>query len=270
MTFWQCITKQNNKALVRLSHQTYLRDSHIHPKRARSRLGFAFRHCEGFGPFVLCRGTCPLCQVCTLLLKICGKITWWHTCEIHRRTTHDAPQRRSFQWHAMAIKTTFTRYGHGLSGIIGITLKPETLKTWAFSLHTRHGIMDDLNAMRDRRWSMSTWLNCWGNNRWCLLSIVGLVDVMVQCQNVWPPLHFPRNILKLDMLKCLTRKQFMREVRVQLWMFLDMTKFLSTYYWGTQTDHHFRKWSALLVCYGPAQMSFDDGSMATNVVFKSK
>ena len=27
------------------------------------------------------------------------------------------------------------RYGHWPSGIIGITLKPETLKTWAYSLH---------------------------------------------------------------------------------------------------------------------------------------
>ena len=36
-------------------------------------------------------------------------------------------------------------------GIIGITLKPETLKTWAYSLHTCHGIIDDLNEMRDKK-----------------------------------------------------------------------------------------------------------------------
>jgi len=35
----------------------------------------------------------------------------------------------------MAIETTFIRYGHNKSGIVGITLKPETLKTWANSLH---------------------------------------------------------------------------------------------------------------------------------------
>ena len=49
----------------------------------------------------------------------------------------------------MVIETTFMRYGHEQSGIIGITLKPETLKTWAYSLHTCHGIIDDLNEMRD-------------------------------------------------------------------------------------------------------------------------
>ncbi len=38
-------------------------------------------------------------------------------------------------WSDMAIETTFMRYGHGQSGIIGITLIPETLKTWAYSLH---------------------------------------------------------------------------------------------------------------------------------------
>ena len=38
-------------------------------------------------------------------------------------------------WSDMYIETTFMRYGHGPGGIIGITLKPETLKTWALGLH---------------------------------------------------------------------------------------------------------------------------------------
>ena len=38
-------------------------------------------------------------------------------------------------WSDMYIETTFMRYGHGKAGIIGIPLKPETLKTWALSLH---------------------------------------------------------------------------------------------------------------------------------------
>ena len=38
-------------------------------------------------------------------------------------------------WSDMFIETTFMRYGHGKAGVIGITLKPETLKTWALSLH---------------------------------------------------------------------------------------------------------------------------------------
>ncbi|KAG1654582.1 hypothetical protein GQR58_024928 [Nymphon striatum] len=49
----------------------------------------------------------------------------------------------------MAIETTFMRYGYSKSGIVGITLKPETLKTWAYSLHTCHGILDDLDEMRE-------------------------------------------------------------------------------------------------------------------------
>ncbi|KAG1651907.1 Craniofacial development protein 2 [Nymphon striatum] len=52
-------------------------------------------------------------------------------------------------WSDMAIETTFMRYGYSKSGIVGITLKPETLKTWAYSLHTCHGILDDLDEMRE-------------------------------------------------------------------------------------------------------------------------
>ena len=36
-------------------------------------------------------------------------------------------------WSDMFIESTFMRYGHGKTGIVGITLKPETLKTWALS-----------------------------------------------------------------------------------------------------------------------------------------
>ena len=35
-------------------------------------------------------------------------------------------------WTNMMIETTFMRYGKGPRGMIGITLKPESLKTWAF------------------------------------------------------------------------------------------------------------------------------------------
>ena len=42
------------------------------------------------------------------------------------------------------------RYGHGRKGIIGITLKPETLKTWAYSLHACNRMTNDLNEMRDK------------------------------------------------------------------------------------------------------------------------
>ena len=40
-------------------------------------------------------------------------------------------------------------YGHGKSGIFGITLKPETLKTWALSLHECGQILEDLSILRE-------------------------------------------------------------------------------------------------------------------------
>ena len=49
----------------------------------------------------------------------------------------------------MAIETTFMRYGHSQGDIGGITLKPETLKTWAYSLLICHSIWNDLKAMKE-------------------------------------------------------------------------------------------------------------------------
>ena len=51
-------------------------------------------------------------------------------------------------WSDMAIKSTFMRYGHGQSGIIGITLRPETLKTWAYSLHACKTVVSNMDQMR--------------------------------------------------------------------------------------------------------------------------
>ena len=51
-------------------------------------------------------------------------------------------------WSGMAIETTFMRYGHGQSGIIGITLRPETLKTWAYSLHACNTVVGNVEQMR--------------------------------------------------------------------------------------------------------------------------
>ena len=52
-------------------------------------------------------------------------------------------------WSDMFIETTFMWYGHGKSGIIGITLKPETLKSWALSLHVCGQILEDLSILRE-------------------------------------------------------------------------------------------------------------------------
>jgi len=50
-------------------------------------------------------------------------------------------------WSDMFIETTFMRSGHGPSGIIGITLKPETLKTWALGLHICHCLEKDITSL---------------------------------------------------------------------------------------------------------------------------
>ena len=49
----------------------------------------------------------------------------------------------------MATETTYMRYGHGHKGIVGITLKPESLTTWAYSLHTCNRLINGLNEIRD-------------------------------------------------------------------------------------------------------------------------
>ena len=51
-------------------------------------------------------------------------------------------------WSDMFIESTFMQYGHGRTGIVGITLKPETLKTWALSRHICSRIMEGLAHMR--------------------------------------------------------------------------------------------------------------------------
>ena len=52
-------------------------------------------------------------------------------------------------WSDMAIETIFMRYGHGRSGITWLTLKPEAVKTWAFSMHACNSILKNLDIKRD-------------------------------------------------------------------------------------------------------------------------
>ena len=49
-------------------------------------------------------------------------------------------------WSDMFIETTFMRYGHGKRGIIGVTLKPETLKVWSLSLHICSRLEQDISS----------------------------------------------------------------------------------------------------------------------------
>ena len=52
-------------------------------------------------------------------------------------------------WSDMFIESTFMRYGHGPGGVIGITLKPSTLKRWALSLHICSQLVQDITEMRE-------------------------------------------------------------------------------------------------------------------------
>jgi hypothetical protein len=54
-------------------------------------------------------------------------------------------------WSDMWIETTFMRYGHSQGGIIGITLRPETLKTWALSLHICSQLERDVEKLSEER-----------------------------------------------------------------------------------------------------------------------
>ena len=60
---------------------------------------------------------------------------------------HHVPGLWNGIWSDMFIETSFTRYGHGPDGIIGITLKPTTLKTWALGLHICSRLEQDIISL---------------------------------------------------------------------------------------------------------------------------
>ncbi|KAG7170508.1 Treslin-like 2 [Homarus americanus] len=53
-------------------------------------------------------------------------------------------------WRYLTRETTFMHYGHGHSGIIGVTLKPEAVKTWAYSLHECNTLLSRLDSTRNK------------------------------------------------------------------------------------------------------------------------
>ena len=52
-------------------------------------------------------------------------------------------------WTDMAIESTYMRYGHGHSGIIGVTLNEEAVRTWAYSMHACSRVVSSLEEMRN-------------------------------------------------------------------------------------------------------------------------
>ena len=67
----------------------------------------------------------------------------------HEHIMHHTPVLFNGIWSDMALETTYMRYDHGCKGIVGITLKPESLKTWAYSLHTCNRLINGVNEIRD-------------------------------------------------------------------------------------------------------------------------
>jgi hypothetical protein len=63
---------------------------------------------------------------------------------------HHVPGLWNGIWSDMFIETTFMPYGHGPGGIIGITLKPETLKTLALSLHVCSRLEQDVDKLSEK------------------------------------------------------------------------------------------------------------------------
>ena len=51
-------------------------------------------------------------------------------------------------WSDMFIETNFMRYGKSPGGLVGVTLKPSTVKRWALSLHTTSRVECDIDEMR--------------------------------------------------------------------------------------------------------------------------
>jgi len=52
-------------------------------------------------------------------------------------------------WSDLYIESTFMRYDHSPGGIVGLTLKPSTLRRWVLSLHICSQLKKDLMSLAD-------------------------------------------------------------------------------------------------------------------------
>ena len=69
---------------------------------------------------------------------------------LHTMETLPAEVYKYFRAHEHTMHHTVGLFnGHGRKGIVGITLKPESLKTWAYSLHTCNRLINGLNEIKD-------------------------------------------------------------------------------------------------------------------------
>ena len=64
-------------------------------------------------------------------------------------TTHHQKGIWNGMWSDMFIETTFMRFGKGDGGLVGVTLKPKSVKIWAYSLHSCTLLLHDLHTMSE-------------------------------------------------------------------------------------------------------------------------
>ena len=87
-----------------------------------------------------------------------GKLRARRALKVHERgehVMHHVPGLWNGIWSDMFIETTFMRYGHGPRGIIGITLKPETLKILALGLHISRCLEQDITSPLGKKQDIS-------------------------------------------------------------------------------------------------------------------
>ena len=80
---------------------------------------------------------CQLCTIWAILPSVNGLNAVRDRFMKGEHVMHHVPGVWNGIWGDMFIETTFMRYGHSHGGIIGITLRPDTLKAWELGLHIR-------------------------------------------------------------------------------------------------------------------------------------
>ena len=66
-----------------------------------------------------------------------------------QHTMHHKPGIFNGIWSDKTIDTTYNRHVKGSTGIIGLTMTPEDLKTWEMSIHAINTLMADINTVNN-------------------------------------------------------------------------------------------------------------------------
>lgn len=135
----------------------FIDDDHIHAEH-ESDWCLHLTAVEAMIPLFFCCWVYELCQKCTLPSSRYIWSTRWRQKHFVRgeHTMHHNTGVFNGLWSDMA---TFMRCGHSKLRIVGIILKPQTLKIWAYSLHTCHTIVYDVNDMRSEDSNKSQYIH---------------------------------------------------------------------------------------------------------------